>query len=125
MYRFRKNGNELIELEDPASRGYQMETMYVNCECSSADHTFRFAYLLRDDKEFIDDDLYMESVLCHGGFWYRLKTAFLYVINYNNIQRWNEVLITHNDARKIRDLCDLYLRSNEEILKVIKTTDVE
>lgn len=115
MYRFRKENGVLIELNK--GRAAQLETLYVNCECSSADHTFRFAYVLDDSGEYIDDELYLECVLCHGGFWYRLKTAFLYLINYKNIKRWNEVLITQNDAIKIKELCDLYLRSNDEIRK--------
>jgi hypothetical protein len=116
MFRFIKENNQLVEIEDKI---FNLETLYVDCECNTADHVFRFAYVLDNSNKYIDDDLYLECVLCYDGFLYRLKTALLYIFNYHNIRRWNTILISHNDAKKIKELCELYLRSNDEIKKVV------
>lgn len=117
MIRFKKENGKLIELETNSG---VLNTLYVMCECSAADHIFRFAYSLDDSDEYIDDDLYLECILCPDGFWYRLKTAILYLLNYKSIQRWHTILITKNDAQNIKELCELYLRSNEEIKNEIE-----
>ena len=117
MYRFFKKDGEVIEITD--KHKWSFETLYVTCECTSADHVFRFSYSLDDTGKYIEDDLYLECVLSYDGFWGRLKTAFLYLINAKDIQRWNSIMITPNDAEHIKRLCELYLRSNDEIKKLL------
>lgn len=73
---------------------------YVPCECSSADHVFRFCL------DETDGDLWLEPHLTtYLPWWRRLGRAFNYVVGRRcRYGDWDSVLIGYDDAVKLREL---------------------
>ena len=84
-----------------------MEYIYIECVCTSAEHTMRF--MLDDDELY--PHIYVEMQLSQSlGFFKRLWRAVKYVFGYEcKYGHWDETLLTANEVKKLRDLCDRHL----------------
>ena len=69
---------------------------YVECACSSSEHTIRFTYF-EDDQE-----IYIETQLKKGPWYKRLYIGLLYILGRESkYGHWEETML---DSSKIREL---------------------
>lgn len=83
------------------------EPVYLECDCTSAEHTMRF--VLDDDEVY--PHIYVEMQLSRSrGFLRRLWLAIKYVFGYEcKYGHWDETMLTAGNVEKLRDLCDRHL----------------
>jgi hypothetical protein len=86
---------------------------YVECNCTSAEHTLRFT--MDDDKKF--PMIYVEVQLNrYHGFFGRLWRAIRYVFGYEcRYGHWDEATLMGDEVRKLRDLCNHHLEQWEKV----------
>jgi len=89
-----------------------MKTTYIECDCTSAEHTIRFA--LDDDDVY--PHIYVTVQLSRScRFWRKLWLAVRYVFGYEcKFGHWDETMLTGLEVQKLRDLCDLHLKQWEK-----------
>lgn len=85
-------------------------THYFPCECGSAEHVFRVCL---DDA---DGDLWLETHLStYLPWWRRIVRAFTYVVGRRSrYGDWDTVLISYDDAVRLRDLMDRAIKTKEK-----------
>lgn len=87
-----------------------METNYLECACSSAEHAVRFTYV-KDDFSTI----YVETHLTHRGFFTRLWRGLRYIFGYRCIYgEWDETVLEREQVIKLKELCDKFLINYKE-----------
>jgi len=84
-----------------------MEYTYVECDCTSGEHTIRF--VLESDEVY--PHIYVNMQLSHSrSFFKRLWLAVKYVFGYEcKYGHWDETLLTADEVEKLRGLCDRHL----------------
>jgi len=83
------------------------ETIYIGCQCHSANHIIRVSYFDWQEKD--EPELYFELQADKGhlNFWERLKMAVNFVIGRGDIE-WHDVIPTPGDVFKLRDVVENY-----------------
>lgn len=96
-----------------------MEHHYIECNCTSAEHTLRFT--IDNDEEC--PALYVAVQLNRfHGFFERLWLAIKYVFGYEcKFGHWDEVILMGDNVRKMRNLCDSHLAQWERKYEPKKT----
>lgn len=89
-----------------------MEHVYIECNCTSSEHTLRFTL---DDYERCPA-IYTEVQLSrYHGFFGRLWRAIKYVLGHEcRYGHWDEATLMGDQVRKLRDLCDRHLEQWEK-----------
>ena len=79
----------------------QVEALYIDCECSSMEHTMRFMYWKEKDPS--DDRVYVTIHLApEKSFWKRLVNAIKYMFGYRSrYGDFDEVIIEPTKAKQI------------------------
>lgn len=88
-----------------------MQNEYIECACSSTEHTLRFTF----DPE--DGTVYVHVFLESDYRWYkRLLVAVKYIFGYKcKYGHWDETLIVPEEAKRLSDmLMRFHNASNEE-----------
>lgn len=89
------------------------ETVYVECDCTSFQHTLRFTYVPESSYELsgetykIPAKVYMHAVLRKRPFLHRLRVAFRYLLGLNSEYDYEETIIGKEQAAKLIDLLSL------------------
>jgi hypothetical protein len=95
-----------------------MQIKYVECVCSSEQHTIRFIYFPRQKAEqgHVDGpELYMSTFLPHFGFWKRVWNAIKYVCGCNcKYGHFEETVLSPKKAQEIIDLMEDYKKEYQE-----------
>jgi len=87
------------------------DTIYLGCECHSADHIVRVAFFEWGEKD--PPDFYLElQADRHLGFWDRVKHAVRYVLGEENLG-WHDVIPVKQDIVKLHELTSRYLKAYE------------
>lgn len=90
-----------------------MNYEYVECHCTTIEHTMRFT--LDNDETFpmICVDIQLNK---QHGFFGRLWLAVKYIFGYKcKYGHWDDFILAGNEALKLRDLCDRHLKQWEKI----------
>lgn len=86
------------------------ETIYVECDCTSFQHTLRFTYIpessyqLNGETYKIPAKVYMHAVLRKRPFWHRFRVAFRYLFGLNTEYDYEETIIGKEQAEKLVQL---------------------
>lgn len=97
---------------------------YLECSCTSAEHTLRFTF----DSGYFDGDempvIYIDVQLNRAnGFWKRLWRAIRYVCGYEcRFGHWDEALLLNEGVRQLRTMCDRHLEQWERWEKSRRST---
>lgn len=84
-----------------------METVHLECDCTSAEHTVRF--VLDDDEVYPHIYMSVQLSRSHRFFrrlWMAIKHVFGYECKYGH---WDEVMLTGPEVEILRDMCDKHL----------------
>lgn len=86
----------------------KLEKCYVECDCSSPEHAFRFVL----DTDEMDPELWMEVQLHHWRtFWKRLVVGIKYIFGYQcRYGYWDCCTITYEESKKIREVLEKFER---------------
>jgi hypothetical protein len=84
---------------------------YIECNCTSAEHTLRLT--LDDDEDL--PAIYTEVQLNpYHGFFGRLWLAVKYLFGHRcRYGHWDEATLMGDEVRKLRDLCNRHLEQWE------------
>jgi len=87
------------------------EKLYVECDCSSADHVIRFMYDHADEKLNFSPQVYMEVQMVQpNNIFKRIVKALEYIFNRESeYGHWDCTLINTKEATKLRDLLTYYI----------------
>lgn len=90
-------------------------TLYVDCDCTSFDHTVRLRWYVDDE----DDWIYVDFHLKKKPFFQRLWSALLYVLGRRSrYGEFGELIMNKETALKLRDfMVDYAYRKDLEPMK--------
>lgn len=76
------------------------ETLFIECECTTLEHTMRFTYWKEEDPS--EDRVYVHIYLYRASFWKRLVCAVKYLFGYRSkYGDYDEVIIDPTKAKQI------------------------
>ena len=87
------------------------DTIYIGCECHSANHIVRVTMFEWDDRESPEFYLELQADRCLS-FWERVQHAVRYVFGDENLG-WHDVIPNKADVDKLHDLTGRYLKAYE------------
>ena len=87
-----------------------MKRQYVECSCSSNEHTLRFD--IDSDPEL--PAIYVSTFLAHHDFFGRIWNSIKYIFGYNcKYGHFEEVVLDVEQVKQLKEICDNFLSDND------------
>ena len=95
-----------------------LKEMFITCDCRSAEHILRYTYLIEDDEKELFTEVYLHQ---YNSFWKRMWIGIKYVFGYRcKYGHWDCVLITEEDAKRLKSFLETFLNDNRKETKAVK-----
>jgi hypothetical protein len=85
---------------------------YYECICDDADHVLRISYLVDDEGNIENGELYAEVLFRLAGFFGRIWRALKYVFNFRSEPGWATWVVEVKGAKELRSLLDRFRKRN-------------
>ena len=85
------------------------KSVRIGCDCRTQEHELQFGYF-NDEPDFLYHIKFLSAFPLHKRIWEAFKYVFGYRCNYGH---FDETLINEEDALKLRDFIDGFLKAHK------------